>query len=94
MHGRSAVAEAYIGEQASWSNTDYILADIRDSIEAGNYLFLSAHKSEDYQMPDFQPYPRPGLDPSLLVYRTEAESEPDWASAQDIAGLFKRMHGG
>ncbi len=93
MHGRSALSEAYLGEQASWSNEAYILADVRDSIEAGNYLFLSAHKSDGYKMPDFKPYPRPGLDPGLLVYGSD-DPEPDWASPQDIAQLFKRMHGG
>lgn len=93
MHGQSAVSEAYLGEKASWSNEAYIMADIRDSIEAGNYLFLSAHKSEGYKMPDFQPYPRPGLDFSQLVTKSD-EPEADWASAQDIAELFKRMHGG
>lgn len=93
MHGRSAVSEAYLGEQAAWSNEAYIMADIRDSIEAGNYLFLSAHKSDGYRMPDFKPYPRPGLDSSLLVYKSD-EPEADWASPQEISQLFKRMHGG
>lgn len=91
MHGRSAVSEAVLGEQASWSNLEYILADLRDSIEAGNHLFLSAHKSEEYQMPDFRPYPRPGLDLSQSVTNSEADN---WASAEDIASLFDHMHGG
>jgi hypothetical protein len=90
MHGQSAVAEAYLGKPASWSNTEYILADLRDSIEAGNYLFLSAHKSEGYTMPAFQPYPRPGVELSQLV----RVDEPDWATASDIAQLFNQMHGG
>lgn len=90
MHGLSAVCEAVLGEQASWSNVEYMLADLRDSIEAGNYLFLSAHRSEDYVMPDFRTYPRPGLELSELV----SNPEPEWATADDIADLFKLMHGG
>jgi len=90
MHGRSALSEALIGEQAAWSNIEYILADLRDSIEVGNYLFLSAHKSEGYRMPDFQPYPRPGLD---LSQRFE-EPEPEWATAQDLMNFFSQVNRG
>lgn len=90
MNGRSALSEALIGEQAAWSNIEYILADLRDSIEVGNYLFLSAHKSEGYRMPDFQPYPRPGLD---LSQRFE-EPEPEWATAQDLMNFFSQVNRG
>lgn len=89
MHGRSALSEAMLGEQASWSNIEYILADLRDSIEAGNYLFLSAHRDDKYTMPEFQPYPRPGLDVQSVNY----SPEPEWATAQDIAELFRMAHG-
>lgn len=92
MHGQSALAVAMLGDQARWGNQEYILADLRDSIEAGNYLFLSAHKSDGYTMPDFQVYPRPGLDVSQSV--TNPEPEPNWATADDIRNLFKLMHGG
>jgi hypothetical protein len=91
MHGRSALAEAMLGQQASWSNIEYVLADIADKVEAGNYLFLSAHKSEGYVMPNFTPYPRPGLDLSQSV---TIEPEPNWASVDDIRDLFRQMHGG
>jgi hypothetical protein len=90
MHGQSAVSEAYLGTPASWSNLEYMIADLRDSIEAGNYLFLSAHRSEGYRMPDFQPYPRPGVDFS----QSFIPEDTDWASAQDIAALFRQMQGG
>jgi hypothetical protein len=91
MHGRSAVSEAVLGEQASWSNIEYMLADIRDSIEAGNYFFLSAHRDEKKPMPEFKMYPRPGWDMDQSVTN---QDEPDWASAQEIAELFNYMHGG
>lgn len=91
MHGRSAISEAFLGEQAAWSNTEYILADLRDSVEAGNYLFLSAHSREGYKVPDFNPYPRPGVDFSQSV--TVSESETEWASAQDIMNLMSRLNG-
>lgn len=91
MHGQSAVSESVLGEEAAWSNIEYMLADLRDSVEAGNYLFLSAHRSEEYQMPDFKSYPRPGIE---SVSHLIEEPEPDWASAQEIAELFRHMHGG
>ena len=91
MHGQSDVSEAVLGEPASWGNIEYLLADLRDSIESGNYMFLSAHKSESFRMPEFKPYPRPGLDLSQSVTISESD---DWASAEEIADLFRQMHGG
>lgn len=90
MHGRSALSEAVVGEQASWGNVEYILADLRDSIEAGNHMFLSAHKAEGYQMPDFRPYPRPGLDLSQSVIHSEPA---EMATAQDLQQFFNQLRG-
>lgn len=94
MYGQSALAEALLGEQASWSNTNYILADLADRLEAANYIFIEAHKAENASNPTPTPYPRPGM-----KYDSETSHEliqgdrHEWATAQDLNGFLTMLGG-
>lgn len=90
MHGRSAVAEALLGEQARWGNAEYILADIADRLDAGNFLFIEANKAEGTDNPMPKPYPRPGVDMSMYEINEDATR---FASNEEIVGFLSMLGG-
>ncbi|WP_424214782.1 hypothetical protein ACN20G_23440 [Streptomyces sp. BI20] len=68
-------------ESALWSQGDYLLARLSDSMEMGNYLFLRAN-SEDYDEPPPMALPRPGEPVE------EEHTEELFASGDEVADWF------
>lgn len=85
--GRSVLA-AVVDESAEWSESDYLLARISDSLELSNWLFIQANSGEDSNdIPAPTPLPRPGQE--------EPDPEPvtqTHASTDEVVDFFNRMN--
>ena len=55
----SLYAQATVGEQATWSINDHLVATVVDALQVSNWLFASAHSKQKVPMP--QRVPRPGV---------------------------------
>lgn len=91
MYGKSALSEALLGEPAHWSNEEYMLADVIDRLEIGNWLMTEVHKSEDTSNPVPKPYPRPGMSAESESLNELTTNEPEMASAHELAQWFAQI---
>ncbi|WEB38766.1 DUF5361 domain-containing protein [Streptomyces yunnanensis] len=83
MRGQCALAPA-IDERLTWPDETHILANIADSLEASNWMFIKAN-SEDSDAPIPEPLPRPGMG-------SAEESQPELASSAEVAKFFNDIN--
>ena len=84
--GRSALAAA-CDEGAEWSETDYLLARVSDSLELNNWLFIQANSGDDANdIPMPTPIPRPGEE------ITELGPVHTHASTDEVVDFFNQMN--
>lgn len=88
MHGRSALAASLLGEMATWSNEEYMIADLIDQVALNTHILMMVHKSEDAKNPEFEAYRRPGFTPKEKEEREPEPSTQKFASAHEIAGVL------
>jgi hypothetical protein len=85
--GRSVLA-AVLDESAVWSESDYLLARISDSLEVSNWLYIQANSGDEgNDIPAPTPLVRPG--------QQEVEPEPvspSHASTEEVVDFFNRMN--
>lgn len=100
MHGRSALAVALLGVAASWSNEEYLLADIADELRITNWFTMRINRADEHQdIPFPELVRRPGAErkPSEERKQTETAPPPDsksFASANEIAGVLSGLQVG
>jgi hypothetical protein len=84
--GRSVLAAA-CDEAAEWTETDYLLARVSDSLELNNWLFIQANSGDDANdIPMPTPIRRPGEE------ITELEPAHMHASTDEVVDFFNRMN--
>ncbi|GAA2665201.1 hypothetical protein [Nonomuraea recticatena] len=94
MLGKSALAVALLGEAASWSNEEYILADLYDEIAVGNWMFVTAHRTDDQaSIPTPPPYRRPGhsAEPANDESTYDPPPPEQFATAVEIHGVLSSL---
>lgn len=99
MHGRSALAVALLGIAASWSNEEYILADIADELRISNWFTMRLNRVDEHtDIPFPELVRRPGFErkPSEEREHTEVSPPPpkSFASANEIAGVLSGLQVG
>lgn len=78
---------AVVDEAAEWSETDYLLARISDSLELSNWLFIQANSGEESNdIPTPAPLLRPGQEQPEIVPDTHT-----YASTDEVVNFFNRM---
>jgi hypothetical protein len=78
----SALVRTLRGESAEWGLTEHLLAAAVDELAVGNWLFASAHTTENGDPPERpRQIPRPGV-------QDEGEAEPVSATPGQIAAFF------
>jgi len=91
MNGRSALAESLLGESASWSNLEYMLADLIDQVAMANHFTMIINKSEDALTPEFEAYRRPGFTPTERNPDMAERPGEEFASAHEVAGVLSSL---
>jgi hypothetical protein len=77
----AALVRELHGEDVEWGLTEHLLAAAVDHLAAGNWLFASAHTSENADPPERpEPLPRPGM--------ADPQSSTPSASPDEIAAFF------
>lgn len=93
MHGRSALATALLGEGASWSNVEHLIADVIDQQKIANWLVMRVNRASeetDIPFPDFTH--RPGMQRHTPEDDVLSSAPPErFASAGEIAGALSSL---
>ncbi|GAA3473884.1 hypothetical protein GCM10018965_084370 [Nonomuraea roseola] len=83
----SALHIATEGDAATWSTSDYLLANAVDYLAIGNWLFVSANSKKGARNPRPEPVPRPGS-------QKKTQEEPRrFASAKEVSAFLARVTG-
>ena len=78
----AALVRKLHGEDVEWGLTEHLLATVVDHLADGNWLFASAHTSENADPPQRpEPLPRPGV--------AGGQSSMPSASPEEIAAFEK-----
>lgn len=68
----SEYAREVVGPQARWSTTEYLLANLIDAVQVGNWQFAAANTPKGKQRPERpKPVERPGETAKRNQYRTQ-----------------------
>ncbi|MET8382497.1 hypothetical protein ABZV14_05780 [Streptosporangium canum] len=88
MPGESALSKAKFGESASWSDTQYMLAELNDRLAYNSWVFIEANKAEGADNPYPDPFPRPGRTRKEV---SEEPQEQEFASPHEVVAFFARL---
>jgi hypothetical protein len=82
------VLAAVLDDAAVWSESDYLLARISDSLEVSNWLYIQANSGDEGK--DI-PAPTPIVRPGQQEVELESVSH-EHASTDEVVNFFNRMN--
>lgn len=94
MHGRSALATALLGEEASWSNMEYMIADLIDETRFVNHLTMTINRGENTEPPEWHSYRRPGVRHTRADDVLSSSPTQEFASVDTVAGVLSQLQTG
>lgn len=91
---QSRTTKLVVGDKARWGETDYLLANVYDAVNALTWITVSAHSAKGKRPPKPRPMLRPGQhDPSrqrLGNARIPIESASKWIEKRRRKGRRRR----